>query len=1708
MATEAKYQSMYFNPDAEAEDRLIFHDPIFDDPTTGIMALKSTRLEDMDGMVLLGSQQTLRMLREKVKEKEFADEDTTLDFLADLIKEMNLEVIYTQGKFKSIEPRLDPEIAEGAAKPTVFYKGHNLNDDRRIKTGHSDWDSYTFCSDSLRGAKMYGEHITTITAKPGARIIYEGTTEFRRVCGGWVKGETLLSYASRSALSAKKAGYDAIWFRMQTDVGTAIFNMNKFTTDKDEEIKASLVLANRRLHKKPSLSNKPGNLNDFGKGLWKDTMREYKDLLKTVSQPRDQWDVALNLITEKSSDLGQTAFDTQPREWNENFTEEIIERDLKAQAESAYTIARLQKVGLLSTRVLMRKFSEIKRVNDGIWITTLQSVKVAAMKDMAEVMDFLRHRLSYKLIRGKNPVATKIVAAGSSVTICENEQGNSIEILISHRLQDDDLRSLVGDSKNPEKDLGKKWGLWVKSGKKSVLKAIGGADQNRFLVREPDATAGGELGAASLRTDSDPKYGDSHYALKWENGKVVSASFSGLTQDDEDEISGYQTEGGDLDKLEVMSKLSGLGDKRMSMIKGWLESRKVKQDRGRVLLYRGQPNQSNPLVLNKPTSMSYKRDEAVSFGPVVAAWVPLASILLVLDFRDLLYESRDVEYKEGGAREDEAEVWVAPGKYDVDTTETTAGLSPLLFHWTSLDGAASILETDKFKLSTHVGTKSDNDKNNKKFYYMSTSRVPNGGYTKPYGVILVLDGKKLSQNYSGTPFDYWGEEWRNRSGKDRNQYEENEDRILADKPTIPQASKYIDEIHVMYKGSLRDDPSPNDEEFNNAQRKRLRAVLYTAKKKNIPVFFYEDKSAFLLLNKKKTIDPPFEEWKIDHTLPSWSKSDRDTFGPWLEVYYTTDYNKLTKEGKRKRETLRYSDAPEVLRTDLHNARKTGEAANLLALWKKLKISTADEYIAILRERQAKKEKAAASIVGAAEDQLWYHGRTANSKDFSFEHVGHGHDADGPGFYFTSDYEDAAGYTQGGKSGGVMTVRLTPRKLVSGKAKPAEVKELIERADNYEARLLDFNDEGDIDAAVKTIVNYNITAVDSFQEVCYRFYRGYQAEYLQSLIAMGYDGHLGTKVHKYSSTKHMIIYNPKVIHVEDDNFVKGAHEADAGVKAFLKGLATSLIGLTILSQSAFGFHLKDPKGMAKVSQEGMLKLAKHLKQDHNYKVDVKEGHKDKHQTVRWSFKKDGKEVGYIVFAGGDKDDVQDGLEFELTKDGQTDEVVKDILEVQFDAIKDAIGQDKGWKSGASVKESDARVSDTVYHFTSVKSAAEILLDNAFKLTPWTSSEADSKGKRYFLSTTRSKLGAYHREGGIATGVIFVLDGTKLNNNFKGIPTDFYQQTSPGSSGKYSDEMEDRVVSDKPDIKPLAKYVKEIHLCAFFGSTGGNKVFEEATRLKIPVFVYRAGKTHGQTEKWKALDKSAAALNTPKFWLASDKQYKRDGGIKHSNMLRKWLATYKAVDEANSRADIPPEVELFLTNNFLSKSDKNCSSNIERSMTSERLNGDLEPFVEMLKREDWQAIDFVKYLRRSWQDLPRSAKAALDSKWRMLTDEEVGQEYQWEYSKQRSWTANAFPDVEAFRAAVKAGQPKRLTRAEDAKIDYRSHCLTIESLKDLTSGYQFPRDVDRIVKGLESGAALPYPIVLSRDGKLRVMSGNTRLDAAFILGYEPEVLIVEV
>ena len=193
-------------------------------------------------------------------------------------------------------------------------------------------------------------------------------------------------------------------------------------------------------------------------------------------------------------------------------------------------------------------------------------------------------------------------------------------------------------------------------------------------------------------------------------------------------------------------------------------------------------------------------------------------------------------------------------------------ISPVLYHFTTIYKAANILKDDEFKLSSALGKKAEEEHvEGRKWYYLSTTRHRLGGYHKDTDnagwLLMNLDGVGLAHNYSGKPIDYWGENFRKVDPTKM----EAEDRIYSTKPVIPNASKYIESIHIMgprriydtkkkdFMGGsqlYQDKTEGSIEDF----MEEISPLVKLANARGVKIFVYTDPKEWLSQDKSKAID--------------------------------------------------------------------------------------------------------------------------------------------------------------------------------------------------------------------------------------------------------------------------------------------------------------------------------------------------------------------------------------------------------------------------------------------------------------------------------------------------------------------------------------------------------------------------------------------------------------------------------------------------------------------------------------------------------------------------------------------------------------------------------------------------------------------------------------------------------------------------------------
>jgi hypothetical protein len=200
------------------------------------------------------------------------------------------------------------------------------------------------------------------------------------------------------------------------------------------------------------------------------------------------------------------------------------------------------------------------------------------------------------------------------------------------------------------------------------------------------------------------------------------------------------------------------------------------------------------------------------------------------------------------------------------------------------------------------------------------------------------------------------------------------------------------------------------------------------------------------------------------------------------------------------------------------------------------------------------------------------------------------------------------------------------------------------------------------------------------------------------------------------------------------------------------------------------------------------------------------------------------------------------------------------------------------------------SSIVYHYTNTAAAAKILTSGEFLLASSTGTQAEKDyeipGYPYFLSTTRTKVGDYHNRYVGSSAVMFVLNGTWLNQNYKTKPIDYWNRAwLHDTSGRRSREAEDRVYSRTPEIPANNQSILEVHVLLVEQSENRSPevrtVLLSAKKQGIPAFLYT------DETAWKLQDKRKAVSPASAADILKGPQPSRKSYRPSRNYLEDWL-----------------------------------------------------------------------------------------------------------------------------------------------------------------------------------------------------------------------------
>jgi hypothetical protein len=200
------------------------------------------------------------------------------------------------------------------------------------------------------------------------------------------------------------------------------------------------------------------------------------------------------------------------------------------------------------------------------------------------------------------------------------------------------------------------------------------------------------------------------------------------------------------------------------------------------------------------------------------------------------------------------------------------------------------------------------------------------------------------------------------------------------------------------------------------------------------------------------------------------------------------------------------------------------------------------------------------------------------------------------------------------------------------------------------------------------------------------------------------------------------------------------------------------------------------------------------------------------------------------------------------------------------------------------------SSIVYHYTNTAAAARILTSGEFLLASSTGTQAEKEyevpGYPYFLSTTRTRVGDYHNRYAGSSAVMFVLNGSWLNHNYKTRPIDYWNRAwLHDTSGQRSREAEDRVYSKTPEIPANSDSILEVHVLLKEQSENRSPevrtVLLSAKKQGIPAYLYT------DETAWKLQDKRKAVSPGQAADILKGPQPSRKSYRPSRNYLEDWL-----------------------------------------------------------------------------------------------------------------------------------------------------------------------------------------------------------------------------
>ena len=271
---------------------------------------------------------------------------------------------------------------------------------------------------------------------------------------------------------------------------------------------------------------------------------------------------------------------------------------------------------------------------------------------------------------------------------------------------------------------------------------------------------------------------------------------------------------------------------------------------------------------------------------------------------------------------------------------------------------------------------------------------------------------------------------------------------------------------------------------------------------------------------------------------------------------------------------------------------------------------------------------------------------------------------------------------------------------------------------------------------------------------------------------------------------------------------------------------------------------------------------------------------------------------------------------------------------------------------------------VYHYTSIADAKKIVDSGVFELSISTGTRSEEdlapKGYPYFFSTTRTKLGDYHRYVGTGAAM-FVIDGNWLNQRYKAQPVDYWERLWLASSGR-TRESEDRIFSREPTI-PITP-VLELHVLLKtqdeYRSPAARQLLIASRRQGIATYFYT------DEAAWRLLNKSKATPITRDTAELKGPEIKRSSRMPLSSGLKPWLELIYKKD----KSELSKNAERLRYNILWHRYDKTSDYNLGIDVSNARKPGNDDraaaiKILNYMREKNYSSfIDLVNAVHQKW------------------------------------------------------------------------------------------------------------------------------------------------